>query len=82
MPASVLGRLDLSSCYFLKRSKTDISENVNCFSDMPPRRFFQNGNENTQALLLSTVRVAIRVVDLVSETGTVQPSWFLLANTR
>ena len=50
--------------------------------DMPPRRFFQNGNENTQALLLSTVRVAIGVVDLVSETGTVQPSWFLLANTR
>ena len=50
--------------------------------DMPPRRFFQNGNENTQALLLSTVRVAIGVVDLVSETGTVQPSCFLLANTR
>ena len=28
MPARVLGGLDLSSCYFLKRSKIDISENA------------------------------------------------------
>ena len=36
-----------------------------CFSDTPPGRSFQNGNENTQALLFTTVRLAIRVVDLV-----------------
>ena len=28
MPAGVLGGLHLSSCYFLKRSKIDISQNV------------------------------------------------------
>jgi hypothetical protein len=35
-----------------------------------------------RALLLGTVRLAIRAIDLVSETATVQPSWFLLANAR
>jgi hypothetical protein len=35
-----------------------------------------------RALLLSTVRLAIRAIDLVSEPATVQPSWFLLANAR
>ena len=27
-------------------------------------------------VIVSTVRLAIRAVDLVSETATVQPSWF------
>ena len=49
---------------------------------VPPRRFFQNGKENAQGLLLSTMRLAMRAIDLVSETATVQPSWFLLANAR
>jgi len=47
--------------------------------DMPPRCFFQNGNENAQGAMLSTVRLAIRAIDLLSQTATVQPSWFLLA---
>ena len=32
MPARRLGRLHLSSCYFLKRSKIDISQNVKLLS--------------------------------------------------
>ena len=67
---------------YLKRLKPDISENVNCFSTCPPRRFFQNGNEHAEGVMLSTVRLATRAIDLVSETATAQPSWFLPANAR
>jgi hypothetical protein len=50
--------------------------------DIPARRFFQNETRTLRALLLSAVRLAIRAIDLVSETATVQPSWFLPANAR
>jgi hypothetical protein len=34
---------------------------------MPPRRFFRNRNETARGVILSTVRLAIRVVDLVAK---------------
>ncbi len=50
--------------------------------DMPFTPFFQNGNENAQGVIAQHRAPGIRVDDLVSETATVQPSWFLLANAR
>jgi hypothetical protein len=40
------------------------------------------GTRTLMALLLSAMRLAMRAIDLVSETVTVQPSWFLPANAR
>jgi hypothetical protein len=75
------GWLRLHTVY-LKRLKTDISQNVNCFSTCHPGVSSRMGTKTLRELLLSTVRLAIRAIDLVSETAAVQPSWFLLANAR
>jgi len=36
---------------FLKRLRTDISQNVDLLFDMPLTPFFQNGNENAQGVI-------------------------------
>jgi hypothetical protein len=81
-PARVLGDRICLHAIFLKRSKIDISQNVNCFSTFHPGVSSKMGTRALRALLLSTVRLAIRAIDLVSETFTVQPAWFLPANAR
>jgi hypothetical protein len=55
---------------------------VKCLSACYPGVSSKMETRTLSALLLSTVRLAIRAIDLVSETATVQPSWFVLANAR
>jgi len=56
--------------------------NVKCLSACHPGVSSKMETRTLSALLLSTVRLAIRAIDLVSETATVQPLWFVLANAR
>ena len=92
-----LGRLDLSSRYFLKRSKIDISQNTrNFFRDAlsaarQMRRALQSPRsveKSEQFELLHQIVFEDEIHPLaimrcfVTETATVQPSWFLLANAR